>query len=207
MLFLCSSLTLPEDTSTVSLWDHLTLDKDIGAGLLLRMISNVLVYTIGVFVYGFCIYGRTGQHSKIYLVIFFIFMYVCYVGPLEVRFISHTIINSIFTTASFKFCLSFSPTPKYKLQVHITAHGQVSCCQSPVWSTHAESYYNMLHSVTSAKSTGILKWDTSLKCLCYITEQIICPEKKNCAVWDNCSKGFAAVKLIYSSIRGKHMLE
>lgn len=67
------------------------------------MISNVLVYTIGVFVYGFCIYGRTGQHSKIYLVIFFIFMYVCYVGPLEVRFISHTIINSIFTTASFKF--------------------------------------------------------------------------------------------------------
>lgn len=87
---------------------------------------------------------------------------------------------TLWAPAARWFCqaLPFSPTPKYKLQVHITAHGQVSCCQSPVWSTHAESYYNMLHSVTSAKSTGILKWDTSLKCLCYITEQIICPEKK-----------------------------
>lgn len=108
--------------------------------------------------------------------------------------------------------LPFSSTPKYKLQVHTTAHGQVSCCQSPVWSTHADSYYNMLHSVTSAKSTRILRRDTPLKCLCYVTEQMIRPEQ-NCAVRDNCPTGFAAAKLndrtkcFYSSIRAKHMLE
>ncbi len=81
------------------------------------------------------------------------------------------------------FCqaLPFSPTPKYKLQVHTTAHGQVSCCQNPVWSTHADRYYNMLHSVTPAKSTGILKWDTSLQCLRYVTEQMIHPGKKLCS--------------------------
>ncbi len=78
------------------------------------------------------------------------------------------------------FCqaLPFSPTPKYKLQVHTTAHGQVSCCQNPVWSTHADRYYNMLHSVPPAKSRGILKWDTSLQCLRYVKEQMIHPGKK-----------------------------
>lgn len=111
------------------------------------------------------------------------------------------------------FCqaLPFSPTPKYKLQVHTTAHGQVSCCQNPVWSAHADSYYNMLHSVTPAKSEGILKWDTSLKYLCYVTEQMIRPERKWCRQLSN--RGFAAVKLndrtkwFYISIRAKHMLE
>lgn len=113
------------------------------------------------------------------------------------------------------FCqaLPFSFTPVYKLQVHTTAHGHVSCSQNPVWSTHADSYYKMLHSITSAKSTGILKRDTSRKCLCYVTEQMIRP-KQNCAVKKkNCPTGFAAAKLndrtkwFYSSIRGKHMLE
>lgn len=50
----------------------------------------------------------------------------------------------------------------------------------PCLDAHAYSYYNMLHSVTPAKSTGILKWDTSLKCLHYVTEQMIL-EKKLCS--------------------------